>query len=361
MSKKFDILLTRLARYFKKLDRIGWIWYGVVAFSCILLIASFSFTVINHAYYKAAADRQQKKIERNPVSRGSISSSNSSLHGVAAISTNLGTLAIDPTQSGSTTRLLDFLAEAVYTEFCTLSDFGDCVEAIGTYTRSDFSEEKNLTPALLKEKIKSYIQTRMDTPIESVLVLENLDDATIENINHLNSDALIFVVNNLYVNPTRVQDAEVLSSQLADILGMPQAEIAPKLAMRPKRYLEIVRKMNIATRDMVNKFLDNNRTSTQQYIEEGVAKTESPDEKTQIRKNTILEYAVYPFITIQDNLVRYYPEGAAMGQITGFVDNEGVGRYGIEGYYENELQGESPTQVITKDIRGRSIRDYTSS
>ena len=360
-SQKFHIILTRLGRYFQKLDRIGWVWYGIVAFALILLSASFSFTVINHDYYKAAADRQQKRIEKNPVSRGSIYSSEASLRGVAAISTNLGTLAIDPSQSGSVTRLLDFLSEAVYFEYCGQHTLEECANYIGVYTRTDLSQEKDLNSALLKEKIKAYLRTRIDTPIESVLVKENLDDASVEQINRINDDALFFVVNNLYVNPTKVHNAESLAATLSPVLNMSTEEIVPKFAIRPKRYLEIIRKMNIGTRDMVNKFLENNRNTTLQYIEEAYKKTTSTEEKSIVRAEIIQEYAVYPFITIQDNLVRYYPEGSAMGQITGFVDNEGVGRYGIEGYYEHELQGESPVQVITKDIRGGTIRDYTSS
>lgn len=50
-----------------------------------------------------------------------------------------------------------------------------------------------------------------------------------------------------------------------------------------------------------------------------------------------------------------------MGQITGYVNGEGVGQYGIEGYFEKDLQGEAPKQVITKDSSGRPLRDYTST
>ena len=50
-----------------------------------------------------------------------------------------------------------------------------------------------------------------------------------------------------------------------------------------------------------------------------------------------------------------------MGQITGYVNGEGIGQYGIEGYFEKDLQGEAPKQVITKDSSGRPLRDYTST
>jgi hypothetical protein len=45
--------------------------------------------------------------------------------------------------------------------------------------------------------------------------------------------------------------------------------------------------------------------------------------KDKNREIWIQENAIFPFIKIEDNLVRYYPEGEALGQITGFVDNEG--------------------------------------
>ena len=50
----------------------------------------------------------------------------------------------------------------------------------------------------------------MDTPIESVEVKANLDDETVDEITNLSEDSLFFVANNLYVNPTRVQNAGLL-------------------------------------------------------------------------------------------------------------------------------------------------------
>ncbi len=67
------------------------------------------------------------------------------------------------------------------------------------------------------------------------------------------------------------------------------------------------------------------------------------------------EEAIYPFIKIEDNLVRFYPEQGVAGQITGFVDGEGNGKYGIEGYFQDILQAESPTQKVVKDSAGRPI------
>lgn len=65
----------------------------------VLIMTLFSFTVINHSFYTELAAKLQKTTVSNAVSRGTISSSEESIAGTVAVSTDLGTLAIDPTQS----------------------------------------------------------------------------------------------------------------------------------------------------------------------------------------------------------------------------------------------------------------------
>ncbi len=72
------------------------------------------------------------------------------------------------------------------------------------------------------------------------------------------------------------------------------------------------------------------------------------------------EESIVAFIKIEDNLVRFYPEQEIGGQIVGFVDNDGSGRYGVEGYFHEELSGKSPTQLVKKDSLGRPIGGYVS-
>ena len=52
---------------------------------------------------------------------------------------------------------------------------------------------------------------------------------------------------------------------------------------------------------------------------------------------------------------RYYPESDFSAQLLGFVDNEGVGRYGFEGFYDKELQGSSGKITGEQDTLGRVI------
>lgn len=252
------------------------------------MITVFSYTVIHHEYYKKVADSQQKRTMQNPSSRGNILSSSESLGGVLAVSTNLGTLAIDPTQSGSRDKLASFLSDAVFEEFCTHTK-SECIENISSYLRENLAEEKDLTESILKQKIRNYLSLKMDSPIESVDVASNLSEETIATIESWQDPSLFFVVNNLYVNPTKVQNAPILSAQLSTLLSIPVETVNQKLAIRKRKHLEIIRKMSIDVRDMVNKRID----TEQQALR---------------NKQLNPEDAISPFLKIEDNLVRYYPE-----------------------------------------------------
>ena len=247
-------------------------------------------------------------------------------------------------------KLLPFLSDIIYRDSCETHSSLECIISIGGYIRKDLTETKWLTEPVIREMLESYIQTRISTPIESVLLKESLDESTIEVINGLDNPALFFIVNNLYVNPTKVTNPDALWDKLVSILWIPKETLLSAFVIKKRRHLEILRKMSIMTRDIVKKRID-----TEKWV---LATLSTKDDAREIWTQ---ENAVFPYIKIEDNLVRYYPEGEALGQITGFVDNEWRGKYGIEGYFESDLQWESPIQYITKDIQGRPIRDYASS
>lgn len=340
MNNSIDIYIRRLIRYFTRLDRIGRVWYLLLWYVGIMLITVFGYTVFDHTYYKAVADWQQKKIDRNPISRGTISSSNQTLWWVLAVSTNLGTLAIDPTRVGSMENLIVFLSDVVFSEFCSYSTT-KCRDSISAYLREDLSKVWDITEAKLKIMIQDYLKKRISEPITSVHIASNLSESIIEEVTGREYDELFFISNNLYVNPTLVKNPEIISDDLSRILKIEKETIAQKLKIRKKQHLEIIRKMSIWTRDLVN-----NRVTTEKLA----VKNGQMDEKN----------IIFPFIKIEDNLVRYYPEWETISQITGFVDGEWRWRYGIEWYFESDLQIESPIQTVIKDTAWRPIRDYVS-
>ncbi len=60
-------------------------------------------------------------------------------------------------------------------------------------------------------------------------------------------------------------------------------------------------------------------------------------------------------IIVSPEYNRYYPESSLASQVLGFVDFENKGRYGVEGYYDQELRGFGGTITAEKDNKGRFI------
>lgn len=53
--------------------------------------------------------------------------------------------------------------------------------------------------------------------------------------------------------------------------------------------------------------------------------------------------------------IRFYPDNGLGAQVIGFVNNDGEGNYGLEGYYHQELIGFPGTVIAEKDNLGRYI------
>lgn len=64
-------------------------------------------------------------------------------------------------------------------------------------------------------------------------------------------------------------------------------------------------------------------------------------------------------VSISPEEYRFYPEQNLASQVIGFVNAEGEGKYGIEGYYNSELKGEKGWMVASRDAQGEIVSpDY---
>lgn len=120
------------------------------------------------------------------------------------------------------------------------------------------------------------------------------------------------------VVPKNVNEKEVVSQKLADILGMDKNEIF----------------------DEINN--DN------LYIPP-IAKNLDKEKADQVIDADLVG------VIVTSSQGRIYPEDNLASQVLGFVDAEGVGRYGLEGYYNDDLTGQSGEIEAEKDILGRFI------
>lgn len=124
-------------------------------------------------------------------------------------------------------------------------------------------------------------------------------------------------LNMVYIVPRQIKDKKNTAQKLSSILNMKEEEIF-NLINNDKVYVPIKHKL---TDEEVSKIEKIGETGIMLKVEEW----------------------------------RDYPEGELAGQILGFVNNDGSGQYGIEGYLDDKLKGKSGDISVERDTEGRPI------
>ena len=128
-------------------------------------------------------------------------------------------------------------------------------------------------------------------------------------------------LNLLYAEPYRIKNPGMTAKALAPILNVDPAELLPKLSSATEHYHVLAHKLD-----------DDTRAKIEALKLDGLGFSE------------------------EDH--RYYPEGDAGAQMLGFVGNNDSGqsgRYGIEGWFDQELAGAQGYLESQKDSVGRLI------
>lgn len=118
----------------------------------------------------------------------------------------------------------------------------------------------------------------------------------------------------IYADPAYIENVLETSRKLQPIIGGSVDELAKKLSLK-SRYVEILKKADSSTRDKV-----------EQLDIKGIVSKE-------IR-------------------VRSYPQAQMAAQVLGFVNDDGLGQYGIEEWLDDELRGRDGLLKAITDIRG---------
>lgn len=129
----------------------------------------------------------------------------------------------------------------------------------------------------------------------------------------LNSETYLVVA-----DPFLVGDNFATAGYLAPVLSMEAAEIISKIADKRKRYVILKKKL---TKEEGEKVLDLKLKG----------------------------------ITLEKVPIRTYPENTLAAQTVGFVDSQGDGRYGIEGFFNEDLRGYDGSVAGEKDAKRRII------
>jgi len=122
----------------------------------------------------------------------------------------------------------------------------------------------------------------------------------------------------VYAIPQQIKDKKKVSGELASILKMDEGEIF-SLIDNEKLYVPIKHKLTV-------------------------------DEINMIENSDLLSG-----VLLKQEQWREYPETTLASNVVGFVNNDGDGNYGVEGYFDNDLIGKSGEVSLERDSRGRPI------
>ncbi len=178
--------------------------------------------------------------------------------------------------------------------------------------------------------VKAYEKelTRIFNQIERrrVILTSGLSQERIISINNAGLTGVWIEGDTILADPTQIVSVEHTAKMLSPLLNIDSEKIESWISRRPKRYVEITRKIVPEVTKMILELKSN------------------PENKDILRG-----------IQLVDEHWRYYPEKNLASQVLGFVDSDGNGQYGIEGYFNHILKGKEGYIFGATNIRGQRI------
>ncbi len=318
--------------------------YFVIAFFALFYFAiiweTFSYTVINHQFYNELANKQQVWEVEIPVTRGTIYSmpSDVSKQGtVFSTSVDLNDIAIDPQIEWDKPKLEAFLTDMLYNEMCYIKTSQECYNELLRFLRvleiPDYVFTEEYIKDLISENVEQKITKDKITSVKLREALSPEDEKTIL------SWWIAWVYpseNGLYINPEELINPEQFSQLYVWLYGGDVDQIIYAVRSRDLRYVPIYQKLSLATSDEIEQYISDENQALAQWI---IDKQES----------------IWWFIILNPHAQRIYPENLIWAQILWFLDNGGVWRYWLEGYFNEVLRWNPGELVAKKDIKGRNI------
>lgn len=183
-------------------------------------------------------------------------------------------------------------------------DYQAVLDEISAKTLQDISKQKIDFVILKRDASDQLIQKMETSPMEGIFV-----------------DKENFMI---YADPTLIpkDSLNVTAEKLAADLNESAADLEKKLSLRDLRYVALKNKLSPAT---------------------------SAEIEALVKK-----YDLRGVVLIPEHW-RFYPEGQLASNILGYIDRANSGQYGIEGYFNVELEGKKGSIISESDPNGRQI------
>ena len=181
-----------------------------------------------------------------------------------------------------------------------------------------------------KIAILAYQQRLEETFLQvertKVLLESEISESRLAEIEALKLTGIWIAGQSVFVDPTRIFLVEKTAEKLSSLLNIEKKVLIKLLSRRPNRYIEIAHKIVPEVSDKILELKKN------------------PRYKDMLRG-----------IALRNEHWRYYPERSLAAQDLGFGDSQGNGQYGIEGRFQNELNGQSGYIYGATNTQGQRI------
>jgi cell division protein FtsI/penicillin-binding protein 2 len=315
--------------------RIVKIFFGIVFL--VFVVRLFQLQILNGNSYQATATAQQQKKSIIPAHRGKILvKKNRFTNETIPLATNntLQMLFVDPLlltyprydpnkdsneqERGDPRKAAELLAPLLIHAHCEKIENCDIETNPNEWTASQKIAIDRYQREL--ERIFNEIQRR------EVVLMTDIADIRAQEIERLGIRGIRVKNNRLVADPVELNDLAFVTEQLSPLIGMAESRLKRLLQTSYNRYTEITHKIV-------------------PEVSSAIWELKKDPQYREILRG----------VQLSDEYWRYYPEKFLAAQVLGFIDGEGTGQYGLEGYFDNELKGRAGSISGATNTRGQRI------
>ena len=321
-------------------QRINVIFLGLFALAVLIVLRLFWLQVIQHKYYSEIAQAEQQGYTTLPSRRGEImiQDYHSGENYTLATNTTLNMIYADPTLIDDpetvAKTLAPFLFDLEIEKEIDEQRFEDEYEIIMLIENEELRNEalKDIELKNEEELFKSFEESLEATLAQQtkdyILYTTGLDVETQTTITALNLKGVeVSESGNLYFYLNEMTDKDKVASELADVFNVKASSLEQTL-LGVNRYVILKHKLEPAISEEIEAILAEDR-----YLED----------------------PIYIGIRLQEEYFRFYPEQELAAQVLGYVNSAGTGQYGVEGTYDEYLQGHDGIFTSQIDAYGNQI------
>lgn len=317
----------------KPTNRLTVLSIFIIICTSIIVGKLFYLQVIKYDYFYQRSQEEHQGYTELEARRGEIliKDYNSGEVFRLAANTTLDTLFVDPTLIDDTKLIADTLAPLVF----------DLKEEQKKDELRIQEELKNAPKDIRKEDLEKIIKPKTEQGLKdaqhknvfdqvsqkirsSILLVQEPSEEIIKKIDELKIPGIKIVENQIIATPSEIASPKKTAAEITHLVDIPITKLSELLEGK-NRY--VILKKKIAPE-----------------VSQKIKKIKEDDKAKKFRG-----------VGLEEHTYRYYPEGQLASQILGFIDNGGIGRYGIEESFEPTLKGEKGLFQTQMDASGQQV------